>query len=46
MLDVSPDHVAAIRLYERFGFEHFGRCEITDDGTRRALVHLHMAKPL
>ncbi|MEX2215016.1 MAG: GNAT family N-acetyltransferase [Phycisphaeraceae bacterium] len=45
-LDVSPDHEAAIHLYERLGFKNVGKGEAVDSETGRTLVHLHMAKKL
>lgn len=46
VLEVSPTHVAAIRLYERCGFGELETGRAEDPETGRALVYRHMMKPL
>jgi ribosomal protein S18 acetylase RimI-like enzyme len=46
VLEVSPTHPEAVRLYERAGFAITGRGEAEDVATQRRLVYHHMTKLL
>ena len=46
VLEVSPSHEAAIRLYERAGFAVSGSGDATDPATGRRLVYHHMTRPV
>lgn len=46
VLEVSPSHREAMRLYERAGFAITGGGEAEDPVTNRRLVYHHMAKQL
>ena len=46
VLEVSPMHPTAIRLYERFGFGVVDQRRASDPATGRELVYLHMIKTL
>lgn len=46
VLEVSPTHREALRLYERAGFAITGGGEAEDAATGRRLVYHHMTKPL
>jgi ribosomal protein S18 acetylase RimI-like enzyme len=46
VLEVSPTHEAALRLYERCGFEPIGERTIQDPASGRTLTYRHMSKAL
>ena len=46
VLEVAPEHAAALSLYERCGFETLCERETSDPETGRRLAYLHMAKTL
>jgi len=46
VLEVAPEHAAALSLYERCGFETLRDRETSDPGTGRRLAYRHMAKTL
>lgn len=46
VLEVSPVHPAAIRLYTRCGFAEIARHTTADAATGRELCYLHLAKQL
>ena len=46
ILNVSPNHEAAINLHDRFGGQSLGEATIRDPETGRELTHLHTMKDL
>lgn len=46
VVNVSPNHEAAIRLHERFGGHHLGQATVCDPETGRELTHLHTMRDL
>jgi ribosomal protein S18 acetylase RimI-like enzyme len=46
VLEVSPVHEAALKLYERAGFEVADEQHVDDPATGRSLAYRHMIKPL
>ncbi len=46
VLEVNPDHQAAVRLYRNLGFEQLDHQQVLDPDTKRTLEYLHLTKPL
>ena len=46
VLEVSPAHAAAVRLYQRAGFTVVNTRQVHDEPSQRTLIYHHMAKTL